>query len=124
MNDDEHEFEEYLRGFKPVLPPPLPLTARRSYGPRRIAAAAVAAAVVGVLSWLAIARQPKRARDLDPRAEKSSGVVSVAAISARTLTRIALEDQRLFDARMDRNAPVVMPCCQGPQSSLAALAKE
>jgi hypothetical protein len=113
MIDEEHRFEKYLHGFEPVAPRPLPLA---RYGSRRIAAAAVAATVIGLLLRLAIGPEPKRARE--------SGTASEDAISAATLARIALDDQKLFDVRMDARAPTVMRCCQGRDSSLAALAKD
>jgi ferric-dicitrate binding protein FerR (iron transport regulator) len=116
MIDDEHRFEQYLRGFEPVAPRPLPSAARAGYASRRIAAAAVAAAVIGLLLW--IGPEPKRARD------SATTGASGDAISAATLARIALDDQKLFDIRIDASAPTVMRCCQGRDSSLAALAKD
>jgi hypothetical protein len=117
MNDDERKFESYLRSFQPVQPRALPQAARGAMGPRRAAAAAVAAILIGVASWLAVRYAPINSKA--PTKPASSPQISAAA-----LTRIGLDDEHTFDVRMDKAAPVMLTCCRGPQSSLAALAKE
>jgi ferric-dicitrate binding protein FerR (iron transport regulator) len=118
MNDDEQNFEGYLREFQPVRLRALPLVARPSLGPRRAAAVVIAAAVIAAVCWVAIS-QNSPANPEPPSAKRQPPVVSV-----RELTRVALDDPAQLDVRIDEAAPSVLPCCQGSQSSLAALAKE
>jgi hypothetical protein len=124
MNDNDQKFEEYLRGFEPVRPRPLPLAARASYGPRRIAAAAVAAVLIGIWSWLAAGRDARSVQG--PAAEEPLGNTAelAAGTSAASLTRIALDDKNELDVRIDEVAAQVLPCCRGAHSSLSALAKQ
>jgi hypothetical protein len=117
MKSEEQKFEAYLRSFRPVQPQPLPLAAHSFFGPRRIVAAAVAATLIGVVSWLALEHAPIHVK-------APAKVASSPQISAATLTRIGLDDEHTLDVRMDDAAPLILPCCRGPQSSLAALAKE
>jgi hypothetical protein len=117
MRSDVQKFEAYLRSFRPVQPRPLPLAAHASFGPPRIVAAAVAATLIGVVSWLAVEHAPINLK-------APAKVASSPQISAATLTRIGLDDEHTLDVRMDDAAPLILPCCRGPQSSLAALAKE
>jgi len=117
MKSEEQKFEAYLRSFQPIQPRPLPLAAHASFGSQRILAAAVAAILIGVVSWLAVEHTPINLK-APPK------VASWPQMSAATLTRMGLGDEHALDVRMDEAAPVTLPCCRGPQSSLAALAKE
>ena len=118
MPDEDLKFEEYLRSFQPIKPGLLQPVASISFAPRRIAAGVAAAALIGLLAWLSIGREstitPRRTNLTPTRAE----------ISAGALTRIALEDGKQFDIQLDEMAPSIWPCCSGPRSSLAVLAKE
>ena len=117
MNGEKQKFESYLRSFQPTPPRPLPLAAYASFGPRRVGATAIAVMLIGVISWLAVERAPIGLKA--PAKGPSSLPISVAS-----LTRLALDDEHTLDVRMDEAAPVILPCCRAPQSSLAALAKE
>jgi hypothetical protein len=117
MKSEEQKFEAYLRSFRPIQPRPLPWAAHSSFSLPRILAAAVAAILVGVVSWLAVEQAPVNLK-------APAKVASSPPISAATLTRIGLDDEHTLDVRMDEAAPVILPCCRGPHSSLAALTKE
>jgi hypothetical protein len=118
MSNDERDFEEYLRGFDPVQPRALSPRSRRSFVPRRIGAAAIAAAVIAVVGWLGTGRKTA------DTATHAVPPISSLPISRADLTRLALDDPKQLDVQFDEAAPAILPCCEGPTSSLAALAKE
>jgi len=124
MNDEDQNFEEFLRGFEPHRPRPLPTIASAGFQWRRFVAAAVLVATAGGLTWIAIARWIREAANRPTLVERSSGEPTANQISPMELTRIALDDSKEFDSRMDELAARTMPCCEGPRSSLAPLAKE
>lgn len=118
MTYDERSFEAHLREFQPIRPRPLAWEARPDFARRRAAAVAICAVAVVALCWLGVTRHP--AANL----ERTSAKRQPALISVRELTRVALDDPGKLDIQIDEAAPAVLPCCEGPQSSLAALAKE
>jgi len=124
MNHEDQDFEEFLRGFEPRRPRPLPVTASESFHWRRFVAAAVLLAIAGSLTWIAISRRARRPIDRSALIERRSREVPANQLSPLELTRIALDDSRKFDSEMDELAPQTLPCCEGPRSSLAPLAKE
>jgi len=124
MNHEDQNFEEFLRGFEPHRPRPLPTIASAGFPWRRFVAAAVLVAMAGGLTWIAIARRTRKPGDRPNLVERRAGEPTATQISPMELTRIALDDSKKFDSQMDELAPQTLPCCEGPRSSLAPLAKE
>ena len=103
MNGDEKRFEEFLRGFKPRRPRPLPLETGISHDLRRLAAAAVIVIVAGASLYLGYQGPLRRHAEEHPaRTQNNSGVVKVLPVMSSTaLTRAALESSDRFDAQMN-----------------------
>jgi len=124
MNHEDQNLEEFLRGFEPHRPRPLPTIASESFQRRRFVAAAVLVAIAGGLTWVAIARRPRKPTDRPTLVERRSREAPASQIAPLELTRIALDDSKKLDFEMDELAPQTLQCCEGPNSSLAPLAKE
>jgi hypothetical protein len=126
MNGDDQKFENFLRGFEPCRPRPLPLVTGMWPDRRRLAAAAVMLIAVGGSLWVAFRSYRTRFADLHPVATQERGSVASAApmISSVALARAALEDQDQFDMQMNDIAPRTLPRFDLADSSLRALAKE
>jgi len=122
VNRDEQQFEEFLRGFEPRRPSMLPVSeVGNAWNWRRIAAAAalllVCVGSIGIgYNTSRNGRQVARAGEA-----RASSITQAPSI---WLTRLALDDRTAFETRMDEIAPLILPCCEGPKSTLAALAKE
>jgi hypothetical protein len=125
MNGDEQKFEEFLRGFEPRRPQPLPSVAVAQYEWRRLAATAVIFAAVGGSAYVGFRSSRTKFAEQRPAAtQKRYGAIrAVSLTSSVALTRIALGDIHQFDVEIDELAPLTFPCCEGPNSSLAPLAK-
>jgi hypothetical protein len=126
MNGDEEKFEEFLRGFKPRGPRPLPLAISISHDWRRLAAAAVIVTVAGTSLYLSYrGAWTKHADEHRASMQNHSGAVkALPAISSTALTRAALESTDQFDAHMNEIAARTLPGFDRADSSLRALAKE
>jgi hypothetical protein len=125
MNGDKQKFEDFLRGFKPRRPRPLPLVTGIWLDARRLAAAAVILAAIS--GSLYVGSQTSRTKYADQQptiSQERGGTMSVGpSTSSLALTQIALGDVKQFDAEIDELAPAALRCCEGPNSSLALLAK-
>lgn len=124
MNGDEEKFEEFLRGFEPRRPRPLPLATGISW--RRLAAAAVIVMAAGASLYLGYrdtwTKHPEEHR---ASTQNNSGLVKVLPVMSSTaLTRAALEGGDRFDAQMNEIAARTLPRFDHADSSLRALAKE
>lgn len=125
MTHDNEEFEQFLRGFAPRRPRPLPMVDPVRYQRRRLIAAAILIAVAGGSAWLAATHKtPGSGRQVASAGAADGRTGSLAPVSSIALTRLALDDRSAFEAQMDRLAPLTFPCCVGPKSTLAALATE
>jgi hypothetical protein len=126
MSEDNLKFETFLRGFEPRRPEPLPPAATAWHESRWLAAAAVALAVLGGLTWAELGGIRRRG------AERLSGVDlnsrsttrTVPALSSVALTRMALEDGKQFDIQMNEMAQSTLPRCDRTSSGLRLLAEE
>lgn len=126
MNGDDHKFEEFLRGFEPRRPRPLPLVTGISHDWRRLAAAAVI--VIAAVASLHLGyRGPltKHAEQHPASTQNNSGAVKILPVMSSTaLTRAVLENSDQFDAQMNEIAVRTLPRFDRADSSLRALAKE
>jgi hypothetical protein len=126
MNGDEQKFENFLRGFEPRRPRPLPLVTGMWPDGRRLAAAAVMLLAAGWSLWVGFRSYRTKFADLHPvtMQERGSVASAVPMTSSVVLARAALEDQDQFDMQMNDIAPRTLPRFDRADSSLRALAKE
>ena len=126
MNGDDEKFEEFLRGFEPRRPRPLPLATGISHDWRRLAAAAVIVIVAGASLYLGHPGPLTKHTDEHPASVQNySGAVKVLPVMSSTaLTRAVLESSNRFDAQMNDIAAHTLPRFDHADSSLRALAKE
>lgn len=126
MTEDQLKFEDFLRGFEPRRPRPLPPVAAAWYESRWLAAAAVVLAVLGGLTWAELGSIRRRGAERLPRVDQNSRRTTrmAPALSSVALTRMALEDGKQFDIQMNEMAPSTLPRCDRTTSSLRLLAEE
>ena len=124
-NISEPEFEEVLRGFEPQRPRALPPGVVPSDAWRRLAAAAVVLVAIGGSMWMVVraTRTTTARRPIAMKSDDRNHAPAGRLVSSTQLTRAALENEQQFNALMDELAARTLPCCEGPTSSLAALAK-
>jgi hypothetical protein len=124
MQRDDHELEKYLRKFKPRDPRPLdvrPPLANAWIG--RLAAAAIIAISVG--GWFWYARYEARGPALQNVETQQREVLEVRQNpTAISLTKLALEDDKQFQAELEAQSRRVLPDFRGQQSTLNIFAKE
>jgi hypothetical protein len=126
MNADDRRFEEFLGGFEPHRPRPLPPVAVVWYEWRRLAAAAVILMAAGGSLYVGLRRPWAKYADQRPTATRERGGAKrvVPVTSSVTLTRAALEERNQFDAQMNDIARRTLPRFDRADSTLGALAKE
>ena len=124
-NREDEQFENYLKGFRPVAPPALPakrhrVTSRRLFA---IAAGATATLAATFIIFSLLSRNGSHT----PRTSVASGLIAGtkrSQIAAPALTKLALENPGAFDALMAERSHTQMPAMKGEQSALRILAKE
>jgi hypothetical protein len=125
MRRDDDELERYLSEFRPraVRPLELPKPATRAWT-RRLAVAAVVLLCIGGGLWYG----RRNVAIPTPSQNTPTAQVETPAGTARpnpfVLTKLALEDERQFEAQLDADSRLVLPSFQGEQSSLRVFAKE
>jgi hypothetical protein len=126
MNGDDQRFENFLRGFEPRRPRPLPLAIGIWRDKRRLVAAAVILVAIGGSLWVGSRSARKNAAEQRPSMthERADAAIVAPMMSCTVLTRAALEDQRHFDAQMNDIASRSLPRFDRTDSSLRALARE
>jgi hypothetical protein len=126
MSADDQGFEEFLRGFEPMRPRPLPSVKNDTPDWQRLAAAAVLVVAVGGSLWVAArGPRPNVAQHVRLAPTRSLNETPAVRLNLSTaLTRIALEDTERFDAQMNAAAQLTLPRFDRADSTLRALAKE
>jgi hypothetical protein len=126
MNEENQKFENFLRGFEPRLPRPLPVDSRSRYDWGRLVAAAMILTAVGASLSLVFRSPRARFADQHPAMahESSDTLINTPMMSSPTLTRAALADRGEFDIETNHIAPGTLPRFDRTDSSLRALAKE
>jgi hypothetical protein len=114
MTFEKEKFEDYLREFEPRRPRALPFVGKFAKV-RRAAAGATALAACAAAVWL-VARRPTTVLQGD-------AVTETQAISARELTRLALEDPAEFERALAAASREMLPGFEGVDSGLKSLAK-
>lgn len=114
---DDHEFEAYLRRFRPLKPRPFP-----GKGPvlfRRWAFPAAAAACAAAVFALAIPRL------LHPPSSSEAMLTRGQQVSLVRLSLLANRDPDKLDSQLDRVSPTLLPDVQSGHGVLKTLsAKE
>ncbi len=124
MWNDEKDVEKYLSEFQPrQLPSWEPASAKpRPWMGRLAAAAVLALSVVGGLWYGRHSRSlPTAESGPSPRQETSLNRQRPNSIA---LTRLALEDEKQFEAQLSDESRGVLPDFHGSQSTLSVLAKD
>jgi hypothetical protein len=116
MDDQQREFENFLRGFQPVQPAALPqvqiLRAKRLWVSRSAAGATLTLAATIALCLVAMQRTSDRG-DREP--------IHRQALSGVVLTRLAVENPERFNSLVDQKR---FPRFDRSSSALHSLARE
>lgn len=126
MENHNEEMERYLKQFKPRAIRPLPDSTTFALWTRRSAAAAVLVLAGGLSFWL-MHRGTKVAPSLLIASEaqpSGAGTNENEPVNTLQLTKLALQDDRKFDAVLSTASRKVLPRLQGNQSTLRILAGE
>jgi hypothetical protein len=122
MNENDRQFEEFLREFKPRQPRALPDDRAIGLHPRRLAAAAVLIVSLGSMAWLAF----NNTRQATPQLSSDQLTHRQGDPSKLTLmqwTRLAEEDPKALEANLNEASRKSLPGFNDPNSSLRILAK-
>ena len=122
MNDNDPQFENFLRGFEPRRPRVLPSDSGSELQWRRLAAAAVLAVSLGSVAWFAF--RSKREAIAPPSVERlARRQDDWPKLTLIQLTRLAEKDPRALDAELNEASRKSLPDFNEANSSLRALAK-
>jgi len=127
MENNDREFEEYLREFQPRTPRALPeQIVVRQVWPRRIAAAAVIAISLGASMWFIRKKSEIKSGEVVARNSTSMPEPKWPARSLALvpLTQLALQDPERLDEQLAAASPNVLPDFRGSNTTLRVLAKE
>jgi hypothetical protein len=126
MEHDDSRFESFLREFQPRRPRVLPALVERKAKVRRLAAAAAVLAATGASTWFAIHETPPNGyRSMRPPVEAGPDTkFSSARPACFSLTQLAVEDPKRFDAELTEQSRRVLPDFRDKESTLRVLSKE
>ena len=116
----DEQLESFLREFEPRRPRALP--SMRRIWPRRLAAAAAIAVVLGGSLWLA--RRHAALRGVHTVQKTDEQDQARTQMDLLPLTRMALEDPAGLDRALSAASREMLPDLQGSESTLGVLAKE
>jgi hypothetical protein len=122
MNENDRQFEDFLREFKPRRPRALPDDRAIGLHPRRLAAAAVLVVSLGSMSWFAF----KNKRPTTPQLSSDQLTYRQGGPPKLTLiqwTRLAEQDPKALETTLDEASRKSLPGFNDPNSSLRVLAK-
>ena len=123
MPQHDEEIERYLKEFTPRAIRPLEDDTRSpNLWPRRLAAAAVIVVAGGFSLWFTL-REAKTV-PLKPSVSELQHEIpnSSKRVSTFLLTKLALEDEKRFDAVLTDESRRVLPSMQGQESTLRMFA--
>jgi len=127
MENNDREFEEYLREFQPRRPRALPeQIVQRRVWPRRLAAAAAIAISLGASMWFIRKKSEIKSGEVVARNSTSMPEPKWPARSLALvpLTQLALQDPERLDEQLAAASPNVLPDFRGSNTTLRVLAKE
>jgi hypothetical protein len=126
MDERDERFEEFLRGFQPRMPRPLPT----AFGPRRpwkwLATAAALILFSGIAAHHLWKKQTLRNAPPVLTAQPTAPPAGNPAqeVSLGRLTRLAMEDPARLDAALTQASRDLLPRFDRTDSTLSVLAKE
>lgn len=126
MRRDDDQLEKYMSEFRPraVRPLDLPRPPAATTGMKRLAVAAMVLLCAGSGLWYV-----RRVGTIpSPAPQMPATQVEIPDATGRpnpfSLTKLALEDDRRFEAKLAAQSRLVLPGFQGDQSMLRVLTKE
>lgn len=122
MNAPDSKFENFLREFKPWRPRALPSDSARELQRRRLAAAAVLAISLGGVTWFAFSNKRSASVSHLPAAP-TQGQDEWRQFSLIQWTRLAEQDPRALEVKLNEASRKSLPAFSEANSSLRALAK-
>lgn len=124
MNQPDHDFENYLREFKPRQPRALAAPpAGGVWAWQRFAAAALIFITCGSAVWFAASRD-EQGFGQNSQQRVAPSKLAVAAHPYASLQRLALEDPSRFETDVSAASRNILPRFDGPDSTLRVLAKD
>jgi hypothetical protein len=122
MNENDRQFEDFLREFKPRRPRALPAGRARRLHPRRLAAAAFLVVSLGSLSWFAFRNKhlAKLRLSSDQLTHRQGDQRKLTLIE---WTRLAEQDPKALEVNLNEASRKSLPSFNDPNSSLRVLAK-
>ncbi|HXY01300.1 MAG TPA: hypothetical protein VEI54_10290 [Candidatus Limnocylindrales bacterium] len=124
MHRDEHDLEKYLTEFRPRAVRPLRVSQRVShFWLAGLAAAAVVLLGVGFGLWYA-GHDRLSPPELKEQRVQVEFHLNRTRLTNMELTRLALEDEKQFQAQLESESRQVLPDFTQQQSTLRILAKE
>ncbi len=122
MNENDRQFEDFLREFKPRRPRALPDDRAIGLHPRRLAAAAVLVVSLGSMAWFAFNNKRPATPHLSSGhlTHRQGGQPKLTLIQ---WTRLAEQDPKALEANLNEASRKSLPGFNDPNSSLHILAK-
>jgi hypothetical protein len=122
MNENDRQFEDFLREFKPRRPRALPEGGAIGLLPRRLAAAAVLVVSLGSMAWFAFNNKRATTSQLssDQLTHRQSDPPKLTLIQ---WTHLAEQDPKALEANLNEASRRSLPGFNDPNSSLRVLAK-
>lgn len=122
MNENDRQFEDFLREFKPRRPRALQGDLTIGLLPRRLAAAAVLIVSCGSITWFALNNKRPAAPQLaiDQLTHRLNDQPNLTLIQ---WTRLAEQDPKALEANLNKASRKSLPGFNAPNSSLHVLAK-
>jgi hypothetical protein len=128
LEDDDKQFEQYLRQFAPR--PATPLPALNEAPPSRartlLAVAALVVLAFGVAIWQAVKPEGLITfpRPTGATIQTAGDTAPLASVSLGTMNRLLNEDPARFDTALTEASRNVLPNVRRPNGSLWALAQD
>jgi hypothetical protein len=122
MNENDRQFEDFLRDFKPRRPPALQGDLTIGLLPRRLAAAAVLIVSCVSMTWFALNNKRSTAPQLaaDQLTHRQNDQPNLTLIQ---WTRLAEQDPKALEASLNEASRKSLPGFNDPDSLLRVLAK-
>jgi len=122
MNENNREFEDFLREFKPRRPRVLRSELTIGLHPRRLAAAVVLAVSLGTMAWFVFNNRRPATPQLssDQLKHRQDDQPKLTLIQ---WTRLAEQDPKALEANLNEASRKSLPGFDDPNSSLRVLAK-
>lgn len=124
MNNDSELFENFLREFKPRPPGPFPQAARKRWGWRRLAAAAIVAMAVAGSGWVLTRKSVMSSGENSWATLRSNSEEIGRDLSLMRLTHLALNNPEALDRELEVQSRTILPKITEGNSALGALAKD